>query len=118
MFAVADDDQIISPESVSLRLFDTDAAESECIAAEIAHGDLATWGETAVLGRTRSLLVPIQQALIFQGVKAVIAQRRDRFISPQFTWLQACLNQALHSNDSGERWRIRKPTVLKISMRY
>jgi DNA helicase-2/ATP-dependent DNA helicase PcrA len=40
-----------------------------------------------------------QQALIWQGVKAVIAQRRDRFISPQFTWLQACLDQALHAND-------------------
>jgi hypothetical protein len=61
VFAVADDDQIISPESVSLRLFDTDAAESEGIAAEIAHGDLATWGETAVLGRTRSLLVPFSR---------------------------------------------------------
>jgi DNA helicase II / ATP-dependent DNA helicase PcrA len=69
-----------TPESVSLRLFDTDAAESEGIAAEIAHSDSATWGETAVLGRTRPLLVPIQQALISQGVKAVIAQRRDRFV--------------------------------------
>ena len=89
-----------TPESVSLRLFDTDAAESKGIAAEIAHSDSATWGQTAILGRTRSLLVPIQQELISQGVKAVIAQRRDRFISPQFTWLQACLDQALHPNDA------------------
>jgi DNA helicase-2/ATP-dependent DNA helicase PcrA len=39
-------------ESVSLRLFDTDTAESEGLSAEIAHSDSATWGETAVLGRT------------------------------------------------------------------
>ena len=26
---------------------------------------------------------------------AVLAQRRDNFISPQFVWLQACLDQAL-----------------------
>jgi DNA helicase II / ATP-dependent DNA helicase PcrA len=88
-----------TPESMSLRLFDTDAAESEGLAAEIAHSDSATWGETAILGRTRSLLVPIQKALTSRGVKAVIAERRDRFISPQFTWLQACLDQALHPTD-------------------
>ncbi len=85
--------------SVSLRLFDTDVAESEGIAAEIADGDVANRGQTAVLGRTRSLLIPIQQALASRGVKSVIAQRRDRFISPQFTWLQACLDQALRPTD-------------------
>jgi DNA helicase-2/ATP-dependent DNA helicase PcrA len=85
--------------SVSLRLFDTDVAESEGIAAEIADGDVANRGQTAVLGRTRSLLIPIQQALVSRGVKSVIAQRRDRFISPQFTWLQACLDQALRPTD-------------------
>lgn len=29
-----------------------------------------------------------------------IAQRRDRFISPQFTWLQACLDQSLRPTDA------------------
>lgn len=32
--------------------------------------------------------------------QAVVAQRRDRFISPQFHWLQACLDQALRPTDA------------------
>jgi len=30
------------------------------------------------------------------SVNAVLAQRRDNFLSPQFVWLQACLDQAVH----------------------
>jgi DNA helicase-2/ATP-dependent DNA helicase PcrA len=86
-------------ESISLRLFESDSAESEGLATEISEIEPSRWGKTAVLARTRSLLVPIQQALQSKGVKAVIAQRRDRFISPQFTWLQACLDQALRPTD-------------------
>ncbi len=85
--------------SISLRLFESGSAESEGLATEISETEPSRWGKTAVLARTRSLLVPIQQALQSKGVKAVIAQRRDRFISPQFTWLQACLDQALRPTD-------------------
>ncbi len=88
-----------SPRSIALRVFETDNAESEGLAAEIASGDPALWGNTVILGRTRSLLIPIQRALHAKGVKALVAQRRDRFISPQFTWLQACLDQALRPTD-------------------
>jgi len=68
--------------------------------SRLQSNDPTTWGQTVILGRTRSLLVPIQQALASCGVKAVIAQRRDRFISPQFTWLQACLDQSLCPTDA------------------
>jgi DNA helicase II / ATP-dependent DNA helicase PcrA len=68
--------------------------------SRLQSNDPTTWGQTVILGRTRSLLVPIQQALASCGVKAVIAQRRDRFISPQFTWLQACLDQSLCPGDA------------------
>lgn len=86
-------------QSIRLRLFDSDAAESNGVAAEIATQDAVGRGQIAVLGRTRSLLEPFQRALQSKGVKAVIAQRRDRFISPQFTWLQASLDQALRPTD-------------------
>jgi DNA helicase II / ATP-dependent DNA helicase PcrA len=86
-------------DEITLRAFATDEEEREALATEIAAADPRTWGETAVLGRTRSLLVPMLQALKDKGVKAVLAQRRDRFISPQFVWLQACLDQALRPSD-------------------
>lgn len=87
-------------DAIGVRVFDSDALEAEGIAAEIAQGDVASRGGTAVLGRTRAMLMPIQQALQSKGVKAIIAQRRDRFISPQFTWLQALLDQALRPADA------------------
>lgn len=89
-----------SAESIALRQFDSDKAECDGIADEIAGAYPTLRGRTAVLGRTRSLLEPIQRSLQSKGVKAVIAQRRDRFISPQFTWLHACLDQALHPTDA------------------
>jgi DNA helicase II / ATP-dependent DNA helicase PcrA len=88
-----------SAQSIMLRIYDSDTAECDGLAAEIAEGDSTVWARTAILGRTRSLLVPIQEALHAKGVKAAIAQRRDRFISPQFNWLLACLDQALRPND-------------------
>ncbi len=87
-------------DAIGVRVFDSDALEAEGIAAEIAECDAASRSGTAVLGRTRAMLLPIQQALHSKGLKAVIAQRRDRFISPQFTWLQALLDQALRPADA------------------
>jgi ATP-dependent DNA helicase UvrD/PcrA len=68
--------------------------------SRLQSNDPTIWGQTVILGPTRALLVPIQQALASCGVKAVIAQRRYRFISPQFTWLQACLDQSLCPPDA------------------
>jgi DNA helicase-2/ATP-dependent DNA helicase PcrA len=87
-------------QAIMLRAYETDAEECDGLADEIAGGNSKLWGRTALLGRTRSLLVPLQQALQSRNVKSVIAQRRDRFISPQFTWLQACLDQALRPSDA------------------
>jgi DNA helicase-2/ATP-dependent DNA helicase PcrA len=81
------------------RVYPTDAEEATGIAAEIAAAGYATWDATAILGRTRAVLGPIQTALRQAGVKAAIATRRDRFMSPQFVWLQACLDQSLRPAD-------------------
>lgn len=85
--------------AISLRIYPTDKDEAAGIAAEIAQAGASTWGNTAVLGRTRALLTPVLEALRTAGVKAAIVTRRDRFISPQFVWLQTCLDQSLRPTD-------------------
>ena len=85
--------------AISLKVFPTDADEASGIAVQIADQGDASWGHTAVLARTRAILQPVLEALRANGVKAAIATRRDRFISPQFYWLQACLDQALRPAD-------------------
>lgn len=85
--------------AISLRVFETDDDEASGIAYEIAATAREKWGETAVLGRTRAILQPVLDALRANSVKAYIVTRRDRFISPQFVWLQGCLDQSLRPTD-------------------
>lgn len=86
--------------AIAVKSHDTDANEQAWVADTIAASPRADWGNTVVLGRTRAMLLQVQQALQTKGIKAVVAQRRDRFISPEFNWLQACLDQALRPNDT------------------
>lgn len=79
--------------------FEADDDEATGIAKEIASTSPSEWGETAVLGRTRAILQPVLDALRANSVKAFIVIRRDRFISPQFVWLQSCLDQSLRPTD-------------------
>ena len=81
--------------AMSLRLFDTDVEEYKTLAQEILSLGEESWGKIVIIGRTRALLEPILKCLKDYGVKAALAQPRDNFISPQFVWLQACLDQAL-----------------------
>jgi DNA helicase-2/ATP-dependent DNA helicase PcrA len=85
--------------AIAQRVFDTDLEEAQGIAKEIAAQSPVTWGETAVLGRTRAILQPVLGALKANSVKAFIVTRRDRFISPQFVWLQCCLDQSVRPMD-------------------
>ncbi|MEY9323465.1 ATP-dependent helicase [Sinorhizobium fredii] len=81
------------------RTFGTDVEEAEGVADDIAAIAVAGRGEVAVLGRTRAVLQPVLAALKSRGVAASIATRRDRFISPQFVWLQSCLDLSLRPGD-------------------
>lgn len=85
--------------AISQRVFATDEDEARGIATEIAAMAPDQWGEIAVLGRTRAILQPVLDALRTNSVKAFIVTRRDRFISPQFVWLQTCLDQSLRPTD-------------------
>ncbi len=82
-------------EAISFYSFESDIEEWEFVANQILAAGEDAWGEIAVIGRTRSLLEPVLNCLRGKGVNAVLAQRRDNFISPQFVWLQAGLDQAL-----------------------
>jgi DNA helicase-2/ATP-dependent DNA helicase PcrA len=85
--------------AISRRTFSADIDEAESIAQEIADKDNSVWGQTAILGRTRAILQPVLEALRKAGVTASIATRRDRFVSPQFVWLQSCLDLSLRPTD-------------------
>jgi DNA helicase-2/ATP-dependent DNA helicase PcrA len=86
-------------DAISVRVFESQDDEATGVASEIAGLGGENWGDTAVLGRTRAILTPVLEALRRAGVRAAIATRRDRFISPQFIWLQACLDQSLRPAD-------------------
>jgi DNA helicase II / ATP-dependent DNA helicase PcrA len=85
--------------AIAFRVYTTDGEEASGIAREIASAGATTWGKTAILGRNRAILNPVLDALKASGVKASLVTRRDRFISPQFIWLQASLDQSLRPTD-------------------
>lgn len=85
--------------AIELRTFGTEAEEAEGVADDIAATPIGERGQVAVLGRTRAVLQPVLDALKARGVTASIASRRDRFISPQFLWLQSCLDLSLRPGD-------------------
>ena len=81
--------------AISFVLHDNDEEERQALSSQILQAGEDSWGGTAILGRTRALLEPVLSCLKTHGVRATLLQRRDNFISPQFVWLQACLDQAL-----------------------
>jgi DNA helicase II / ATP-dependent DNA helicase PcrA len=86
-------------EHIQLRTFDSDETEAEEIAKEIAARGKSQWSQTTVLARTRALLERMQKALQAVQVPAVIAQRRDDFLSAEVRWLVACLVQTVRPLD-------------------
>jgi DNA helicase II / ATP-dependent DNA helicase PcrA len=88
-----------SNNSIDIHVFESDIAEATGVAEKIASTSVAQRAQTAVLARTRSILEPILKQLRSRGVTAAIAARRDRYISPQFVWLQALLELAIRPAD-------------------
>jgi len=85
--------------TIETRAFDTGSQEYDEIAKAILADGKETWGRTAVLARTRQTLESVLASLRLVGVKAVLSQRRDRYISPQFAWLQSLLDQTVRPTD-------------------
>lgn len=86
-------------DHIQLRIFETDEIEAEKIAEEIAARGKDQWSQTTVLARTRASLEKMLKALQAAQVPAVIAQRRDDFLSAEVRWLVACLVQTVRPLD-------------------
>lgn len=89
----------IVPETIVYNSFETELEEQEYVVNKIAELDKSMYGGIAIIGRTRKVLGPILDRLKEKGVDAVLSQRRDSFVSPQFVWLQACLDQSTRPTD-------------------
>ncbi len=85
--------------AITVREFATEEDEAKAIAEELSSMTPSDWGSSAVLSRNRAVLQPVLVALREASVKAFIVTRRDRFISPQFVWLQSLLDQSLRPTD-------------------
>lgn len=86
-------------DHIQLRIFETDDIEAEKIAEEIAARDKSQWKQTTVLARTRASLEKMLKAFQVVQVPAVIAQRRDDFLSAEIRWMVASLVQTLRPLD-------------------
>jgi DNA helicase-2/ATP-dependent DNA helicase PcrA len=86
-------------QHIQLREFASEEDEADGIAREIAQKGRAQWGQTTVLARNRALLERMLAALQKHQVLAVIAQRRDDFLSAQLRWLVASLTQTVRPLD-------------------
>lgn len=91
--------QLPQKDHIRVLTYSSDDDEARGIATTIQQAGKATWGSTIVLARTRSLLDKLLQQLTNREVSAVIAQRRDQFLTPQFQWLQATLHQVIRPMD-------------------
>lgn len=91
--------QLPKEEHIRVYAYASDMAEAEGIAELISDAGRTTWGQTIVLARTRALLEKLLNKLTERGTDAVIAQRRNHFLTPQFRWLQATLHQIVRPLD-------------------
>ena len=87
------------PERLQVREFISEEEEADEIAGEIAACGPSQRGCITVLARDRRLLENMRDALRGEKVPAVISQRREDFLSPEFRWLVACITQVLRPLD-------------------
>jgi len=84
---------------IELQPFRTDAQEADFVADEIAAIGVGERSHIAIIGRTRTLLQPVLDALCQRGVKATLAMPLAQLVSPQFLWLESCLDLAVRPSD-------------------
>lgn len=80
--------------------YDSQNAEAEGVAEDIAKHHEYDCSNVVVLGRNRRLLESVTAKLSARKIKAMISQRRDEFVSAQFIWLHCVLRQANSRRDT------------------
>jgi DNA helicase-2/ATP-dependent DNA helicase PcrA len=77
-----------------LPVFPDFKAEAAGVARDIKDRHSDRLGSVVVLGRSRKLLIGVEQALQSEQLPAVISQRKDEFESAPFVWLHSILRLA------------------------
>lgn len=80
-----------SGDQIALEHFGNEDLEREGIAKRILRAGRVTWGDTAILARSRRLVERMAKELGRQQVEYQIVQRRLEYLSPEMRWLVACL---------------------------
>ena len=80
-----------SKHQIVLNRFGSEDLEREGVAKRISQAGRATWGNTAVLARSRRLVESMAEELRRQEVACQIVKRRLEYLSPEMRWLAAYL---------------------------
>lgn len=88
-----------SDQHLMLKVFNDEQSEADGVAEIINERGTGSWGQTAVLARNRALLQKVKASLQSHNIPSTISQRRDDFLSPNFRWLVALLQQSLRPQD-------------------
>lgn len=94
-----DCNHLVDLGSVRVEGFASDLHEAEGILEFFRMQSVAVRQDSTVLGRNRKILRTILAAFKAATVPAIIIENRHAFISPQFRWLQSCLELALRPHD-------------------
>lgn len=80
-----------SKHQIVLNRFSSEDLEREGVAKRISQAGRVTWGNTAVLARSRRLVESMADELRRQEVACQIVKRRLEYLSPEMRWLAAYL---------------------------
>lgn len=89
----------LAPHSVKVEAFANDLQEAEGIEKFFRVRTASECQNSVILGRNRKILRTILAAFRDAGAPAVIIENRQTFVSPQFRWLQSCLELAQRPHD-------------------
>lgn len=80
-----------SKNQIVLKCFGSEDLEREGIAEQILQAGRVTWGDTAILARSRRLAEDMAKELDRQQVAHQVARRHREYLSPEMRWVVACL---------------------------
>lgn len=80
-----------SENQIVLKHFGSEDLELEGIAKQILRAGRGTWGNTAILARSRRLVEGMARELGRQRVAHQVVRRRLEYLSPEMRWMVACL---------------------------
>ena len=80
-----------SENQIGLKHFGSEDFELEDIAKQVLRAGRVTWGNTAILARSRRLVEGMAKELGRQRVAHQVVRHRLEYLSPEVRWMVACL---------------------------